>query len=143
MEEKLQEKREYQTQNIKLKIRYKLKQMMTNKVVGADDDTGRGGPVSAIMGPEMALTSEEKNILARFLRDQARACRHCCPVRQVQIFNYGQYDLSILYFQCVSSQSWSFPWISHHGRNVGCLHNLKKSSKLLSFYCYELNASFQ
>ena len=75
MEEKLQEKREYQTQNMKLKIRYKLKQMMTNKVVGADDDTGRGGPVSAIMGPEMALTSEEKNILARFLRDQARACR--------------------------------------------------------------------
>ena len=75
MEEKLQEKREYQTQNMKLQIRYKLKQMMTNKVVGADDDTGRGGPVSAIMGPEMALTSEEKNILARFLRDQARACR--------------------------------------------------------------------
>ena len=46
-----------------------------------DDMRAVGGQMSALMGPEMALTCEEKNVLGGLLREQARACKHCCPVR--------------------------------------------------------------
>ena len=168
IEEKLKDSRDYQTQAVKLKLRNKLRQMITEK---EGDEDIRAVQASAIMGPEMGLTSEEKNVLARFLRDQAAACKHCCPVRSIFISTYSNtqtftsisvilhrgirpfsaviiklYKVGLIstvsYFQCVPSQSRSALWNSHQGGNAGCLHNLEKSPKLLPLHCYELNASF-
>ena len=86
IEEKLKDSRDYQTQAVKLKLRNKLRQMITEK---EGDEDIRAVQASAIMGPEMGLTSEEKNVLARFLRDQAAACKHCCPVRSIFISTYS------------------------------------------------------
>ena len=47
-----------------------------------EDDVRIGlGYIPSMMGPEMCLTIEEKNVLGQLFGKQITACRNCCPVR--------------------------------------------------------------
>ena len=49
-----------------------------------EDDVRIGlGYIPSMMGPEMCLTIEEKNVLGQLFGKQITACRNCCPVRSV------------------------------------------------------------
>ena len=97
--------------------------LLSESMLERERDTG----LSSVMGPEMCLTTEEKNRLTDLFNGQVSACRDCMPVRLVAI-QHKDWTYKLPYY---------LPFYITKNKQIFRLSNLDFSESIIDNLTYE------